>query len=154
MSVTTAPRAASTLGTLTQGDLPMRTTTRTRYLAALGLGLVLLFAAPARADDAPADIVSLLERARAAEHVEKDLAKAQALYEQVFAKAASTEAGREAGIRLLDLDADRTHEAWLTLIGTLSAFALAATPFIPRASKRFTSIGRTRRCRSSPRTKS
>ena len=98
----------------------MRTTTRTRYLATLGLGLVLLVAAPARADDAPADIVALLERARAAERVEKDLAKAQALYEQVFAKAASTEAGREAGIRLLDLDADRTHEAWLTLIGTLS----------------------------------
>ena len=98
----------------------MRTTTRTRYLAALGLGLVLLVAAPARADDAPADIVALLERARAAERVEKDLAKAQALYEQVFAKAASTDAGREAGIRLLDLDAGRTHEAWLALIGTLS----------------------------------
>lgn len=98
----------------------MRPTTRTRGLAALGLGLALLVAAPARADDTPADIVSLLERARAAERVEKDLAKAQALYEQVFAKAAPTDAGREAGIRLLDLDAGRTHETWLALIGTLS----------------------------------
>ncbi|MGE0192158.1 MAG: HEAT repeat domain-containing protein [Planctomycetota bacterium] len=98
----------------------MRTTIRTMLLAALWLGLALPLATPSRADDAPAEIVSLLERARAAERVEKDLAKAQALYEQVFAKAASTDAGREAGVRLLDLDAGRTHEAWLTLIGTLS----------------------------------
>ncbi|MEZ6008882.1 MAG: hypothetical protein R3F05_14110 [Planctomycetota bacterium] len=98
----------------------MRATTRTRCFAVLGLGLLLFLATPAWADDAPSDVVSLLERARAAERVEKDLAKAQALYEQVFAKAASTDAGREAGVRLLFLDAGRSHEAWLTLIGTLS----------------------------------
>lgn len=64
--------------------------------------LVCAAAGGALAADAD-DPGALLRRARAAETVDRDVAAALALYRQVFDAAPGTDAGRDAGLRLLEL---------------------------------------------------
>jgi HEAT repeat protein len=71
---------------------------------ALWISLALFpFAQPALGEDVAEDPAALVRRARAAESIERDPAKAIALYRQVFNAAPGTDAARDALLRLLEL---------------------------------------------------
>src|SRR5881397_256308 len=82
----------------------MRNTESGKWVLAIGVavGPAIAGGRGARAEDAAEDAAALLRRARAAETVDRDFKGAIDLYKKVF-DAPASEAGRDAGLRLLEL---------------------------------------------------
>ncbi len=81
----------------------MKATTIGRWWWAVALAALFAATSGARADEPPEDAASLLRRGKVAESVEHDVPKAMDLYKKALDAGGSSDAARDAALRLADL---------------------------------------------------